>query len=299
MMKPARHPRGPLVSSIRRLLTALLAIAATASTGWTQPIAWDRLAEGLAVAVWTPPAFCSDVPPLLAIDIEPGRYRFSVHYFREAGLEEPLDISAWQVRTGHDLVFNAGLFRENFAYLGLLYGNGRSLGGKQHGTWLGLFVAEPIGTGQAPARIIDLSYESFDGQNPSYREVAQSLMLIDQAGTIRVRKSGKQAQQTIVAEQDNGHILLFKTTEPAALYDLGQCLHEAFPTIRRAMAMDGGASSDAALAPSFLSSASGNGNNSAWRPYFGDRAAAHIRLPAVIGISPREQKPAGQPKPTR
>ena len=74
-------------------------------------------------------------------------------------------------------------------------------------------------------------------------------MLFDETGKIRVRRTGKYAQQTLVAEQENGRILLFKTTQAAALHDLGACLRTVFPGLRRAMAMDGGSSSDLALAP--------------------------------------------------
>jgi uncharacterized protein YigE (DUF2233 family) len=254
------------------------------------PLPWDRLADGINIALWNPSA-CADVPPLVTVDIDPARYRFSVHHFRAEQLEEPLDILEWQTRTGHDLVFNAGLFRENYAYLGLLYGDGQSLGGKRHATWLGLFAAEPTTAGTAPATIMDLATESFDEQRPPYREAAQSLMLLDEHGKIRVRRSGKQAQQTIVGEEDNGHILLFKTTRPASLYDIGRCLQESFPHLRRAMAMDGGSSSDMAMAPA-LRRQTGHtmGELSGWMPFLSQASSGHIRLPAVIGISPRREK---------
>ncbi len=248
------------------------------------------MTDGLSVGLWTPASSCPDVPPLIAVDIDPVQYRFAVHYFRQIGLEEPPNILEWRARTGHDLVFNAGLFRENFAYLGLLFGNGRSLGGKRHRTWLGLFAAEPPEQGTAPARILDLARDSFDDQNPPYREVAQSLMLLDETGKIRVQRTGKQAQQTIVAEQANGHILVFKTTEPTALFEIGQCLHDNLQTVRRAMAMDGGSSSDLVLAPPLLSAKSPDHGTFAWAPFFRDRSASHIGLPAVIGVSRREAK---------
>jgi hypothetical protein len=224
---------------------------------------------------------------MIVVEIDPDRYRFAVHYYRDERLNEPLDIHEWRVKTGHDLVFNAGLFRENFAYLGLLYGKGQSLGGKRHATWLGLFAAEPTTSGNPAARILDLSIDSFDELQPPYREAAQSLMLLDQTGNIRVRRSGKQAQQTIVGEQENGHIVLFKTTQATALYDLGQCLHETFPTLRRTMAMDGGSSSDLALAPALHRGGVKAGENRAWMPFLNDATVGHIGLPAVIGISPR------------
>jgi len=256
---------------------------------WAQSLHWDRLADGLSIALWTPPSPCRDVPPLIAVDIDPDRYRFQVHYYRNDQLNEPLDIHEWQLRTGHDLVFNAGLFRENFSYLGLLYGNGQSFGGKQHGTWLGLFVAEPTVPGIAQARIFDLAVESFDEQRLPYREAAQSLMLLDQNGKIRVRRTGKQAQQTIVAEQDGGHILLFKTTEAAALYDIAHCLQQTLPTIRRAMAMDGGSSSDLALAGALRPTGGKAGGIPGLMPFLNDTNSGHIGLPAVIGISPRSR----------
>ena len=102
------------------------------------------------------------------------------------------------------MVFNAGLFRENFSYLGLLYGKGKPMGGKRHASWMGLLSPNPAG-GPSTAGILDLSIDSFDEQQPAYGEAAQSLMLLDRAGKVRVNQTGKIAQQTIVGELRNGH----------------------------------------------------------------------------------------------
>ena len=96
------------------------------------------------------------------------------------------------------MVFNAGLFRENFSYLGLLYGKGKPMGGKRHASWMGLFVAEPTAGGPSTAGILDLSIDSFDEQQPAYGEAAQSLMLLDRAGKVRVNQTGKIAQQPLL-----------------------------------------------------------------------------------------------------
>jgi len=264
-----------------------------------QSIVWDRLADGFAVALWTPHPSCPDVPPLLAFEIDPTRYRFAVHYYRDESLDVPPDIHEWQRRTGHDLVFNAGLFRENFAYLGLLYGNGRSLGGKRHATWQGLFVAESRTPGGVPARILDLATEDFDEQDLPYREAAQSLMLLDRNGKIRVRQTGKRAQQTIVAEQRSGSILLLKTTSAVTLYDLARCLRDQMPTLQRAMAMDGGSSSDVALAAALQRARKPPPGQPNWTVHLDDETTAHIGLPAVIGISPRQDTPAPSARPSQ
>ena len=252
-----------------------------------QSVVWDRLAEGLAIGVWDPSTRCQDVPPLVVSEIDPLRYQMSVHYFRNEPFGEPPDIHEWQRRTGHDLVFNAGLFRENFSYLGLLYAKGKPLGSKRHASWMGLFVAEPREVGASRAGILDLSVDPFDEERPPYGEAAQSLMLLDRTGKVRVKQSGKQAQQTIVAELQNGHMLIMKTTQVASLHAIGECLHEAYPQIRQAMAMDGGSSSDLSISPSLQRAVERTDGTHPWMTLLNTGPTGHIGLPAVIGISPR------------
>jgi len=261
------------------------------ATTTAQTLAGDQLGDGLSISVWDLHTQCPNVAPLVAVEIDPDRYRFTVHYYQQDGFSDPLDIRQWQERTGHDLVFNAGLFRENYAYLGLLYGNGLSLGSKRHATWMGLFVAEPAEDRSRRARVLDLTFDTFNERQPSYREVAQSLMLLDRAGNVRVRQTGKRAHQTLVAEQSNGHILVLKTTEVVSLYALGECLRDAFPSLRQVMAMDGGSSSDVAVSPSLRQATSKMAGSHSWIPLLEDSTITHDGLPAVIGISPRHDQP--------
>lgn len=287
-MKPFRGLDRFLAFRTIVLLGSLLFSSGESRPASAEFITWDRLAEGLSIGVWNPPPVCPGVSPLVVTEIDPNRYRFSVHYYRNEPVGEPPDIHEWQTRTGHDLVFNAGLFRENFAYLGLLYGQGKSLGGKRHTSWMGLFVAEPIASDRHAAGILDLALDSFDEQQPPYGEAAQSLMLLDRTGKVRVRPTGKQSQQTIVAEQEDGRILVLKTTEVTSLHAIGQCLHDAYPGVRQAMAMDGGSSSDLSISPALKqASESRAGSQHPWKSLLNDGTTGHIGLPAVIGISPR------------
>ncbi len=249
-----------------------------------EDLQWERLTEGLSVSIWKPGRDCQNVPPTLVADIDPLRYRFSVHFYGQEGLEEPLTIEQWQKRTGHHLVFNAGLFRENFSYLGLLYKDGRSLGSRRHATWQGLFVAEPTGQTSANARVLDLSTDPFDEQQLSYKEAAQALMLLDRNGHIRVRQTGKRAFQTLVGDTAAGHILVFKSLDPVALYEFADCVRDELPIVRQMMAMDGGSSSDLMIPPGLWK---GEHQHAGWKSLFAGTTALHIPLPAVIGISPR------------
>jgi uncharacterized protein YigE (DUF2233 family) len=275
---------------VRFLLGIIFVVFSSPSMTTAQILTGDQLGDGLSISVWDPRSQCPEVAPLVAVEIDPDRYRFTVHYYQQDGLSDPLDIRQWQERTGHDLVFNAGLFRENYAYLGLLYGNGHSLGSKRHAIWLGLFVAEPTEDRLRRARVLDLTFDTFDERQPPYREVAQSLMLLDRTGKVRVRQTGKRAHQTLVAEQVNGHLLVLKTTEMVSLHALGECLRDAFSSLRQVMAMDGGSSSDVAVSPSLRQATSKMAGFHTWIPLLEGSTTTHVGLPAVIGISPRREQ---------
>lgn len=250
-------------------------------------VSWERLTTGIQVTLWNPANACPHVPAMLILQVDPERFRFSIHYFRDEGLHAPLSITGWQQRTDAYVVFNAGLFREDYSYLGLLFKEGRSLGGKKHHSWQGLFAAEPTDNKLRKARVLDLAFEGFAEEMPSYREAAQSLMLLDRTGKLRVRDSGKRAYQTVVAEDSTGAILVMKTADVVSLHDLADCLHQQMPSIQQAMAMDGGSSSDIIAGPDLLQAAQDRSSQAGWRPLLEGSFGVHIGLPAVIGISPR------------
>jgi uncharacterized protein YigE (DUF2233 family) len=265
----------------------MVAVFALPSLSLAQDIAWERLSDGLLVSVWRPGEPCPTVPTMLVVDMDPERTRFSVHHYAQEGLAQPLTIKEWQTRTGHHVLFNGGLFRDDFTYLGLLYKDGRSLGSRRHALWQGLFVAEPSVSGVKKARLLDLASDRFDEEQPIYREAAQALMLLDRSGKIRVRESGKYAYQTIIAETGQGHIMIFKSLGAVPLYDIGRCLKDTLPTVRQAMAMDGGSSSDVRISESLWAKDVHTQEHASWKSLFEGSTGPHIPLPTVIGVSPR------------
>jgi len=75
-----------------------------------------------------------------------------------------------------------------------------------------------------------------------------------------------------------------------SLYAIGECLRDAFPSLRQVMAMDGGSSSDIAVSPSLRQTTSKLAGSRGWIPLLEDSITTHIGLPAVIGISPRRKQ---------
>ncbi|HET6675020.1 MAG TPA: phosphodiester glycosidase family protein [Nitrospiraceae bacterium] len=290
-MPPNRncHSRQRVVG--RAAIAVLFALCAvtglTARASAADPV-WDRMTSGIMATLWDPAA-CPGIPPLLMLQIDPERHRFSVHQFRDAGMTAPMTINEWQHHTGGYVLFNAGLFREDYSYLGLLLKDGRPLGSKRHHSWQGLFAAEPKDVSQRKAGVFDLAFDIFPDvhQHFPYREAAQSLMLLDRTGKPRVRPTGKRANQTIVAEDGEGKILIMKSVGPAPLYGLAECLRGALPNIRQAMAMDGGSSSDVIASPELLGAVPDPGRQQKWHAMLDGDAQHHIGLPAVIVVRPR------------
>ncbi len=279
---------------IRRWLMACgLVLALAALPAHAQDVRWDALLPGLDVTLWNPGERCyGEVSGLYVLRADPERIRFAVYHYRDEHLGEPLAAPAWLERTEASVIVNAGLFREDYSYLGLLLKDGRSLGSRRHATWRGLFVAEPTAAGLPKARVLDLMEDRFDEKRPAYTEAAQSLMLVDRSKKLRVRPSGKQAHQTIVAEDTAGHILIMKTTEEVGLRVLAECVRNAYPSLRLAMAMDGGSSSDVVMSKTLWPRRSVERDEipraPAWLPLIEGQRGGHDPLPAVIGLFPRQ-----------
>ena len=253
-------------------------------------IHWSTLGDGLSIGVWEPKEACQDeVVPAVLIKVDPMRWRFAAFYFRKEGLSEPPTIAEWQRRTGAAILFNAGQFLDDYTYMGLLFKDGQSIGGKRHRSWNGLFVAEPNVPGIKPAGILDLTLDNFSEDRPAYREVAQSLMLLDRQGKPRVRRSGKQAQQTILGELKDGTIVLLKTMGESALWNLAECIKAGLPEMRQALALDGGSSSDVLLSAEVLKTFKGVLDATQWSTTVDGSRQLHIPLPSVIGVFPRNK----------
>lgn len=273
------------------VLAGWTCLATDPAAAEAQEVQWEILSEGLAITLWEPGDRCEDeVPSSVILKVDPGRVRFATYHFRDEGLPEPPAIRDWQRRTGASVVVNSGLFLEDYSYLGILLKDGRSIGGKRHPTWQGLFVAEPVQPGLRKAGILDLSVDHFSSERPVYREAAQSLMLLDRKGKLRVRRSGRQAYQTVVGENGDGIILLIKTTAAVGLRELAECLRVGLPELRQAMALDGGSSSDLLLASDLLGKFRGEREPLPWQGFVDGSGQRHIPLPSVIGVFPRSEE---------
>ncbi len=246
-------------------------------------VQWRTLKPGLEFATIRGEPYCRRGSSAIAVlRVDPRRFRLRVRHYSTESEQKPLDVLEWQKRSGALAVFNAGQYYPDLSYMGLLVSDGHVISSRRHPAYQAALVAEPA-DGSAQARVLDLTDERIDPSQPGWREVAQSFMLFDRKGTLRVRKTDRIANRTIVGEDQHGRVIVATTEGGYKLWELAHLLRSSPLGMDHAMCMDGGAEAKLCVHAGRFSYAS-------FGPWNGeDRAAtgSDVPLPAVITVSAR------------
>src|SRR5207244_13156019 len=122
----------------------------------------------------------------------PARVRLKVHHYHTLPDGRPLPIAEWQRATGALAVFNAGQFYGDWKYMGLLVSGGQVISAAAHPGFRAALVAGPR-LAPRTVRVLDLDREPLRADSLPWNEVAQSFMLFDRDGAVRVRRSDRVA----------------------------------------------------------------------------------------------------------
>lgn len=206
------------------------------------------------------------------------------HHFRREGAEGPQTIEAWARQLDAPVVFTAGQFDESLNHLGWLKAQGDWVFKAHKSQWKALLVSGPV-QGEPWAGIIDLERANVSIAE-HYRNVVQSMMLVDDTQRVRVRDSQRTACRTVVAQDDAGRVLVLVTEGAVTLADLARWLPGSGLGIQRAMNLDGGVEAQIAIRTPELQLAF-YGQYGTGTTVF-DAGAGPIRypLPAVIAVRP-------------
>lgn len=245
---------------------------------------WRELAPGLEFGMLHGEPYCRRGSAAIAVlRMDPERVRLRVHHYTRNREKRPLDVVEWQRHTRALAVFNAGQFYPDFRYMGLLASGGHWVSRQAHPGYQALLVADPLRDEErASARIIDLSRESNAPDSLPWKEVAQSFMLFDTSGALRVRRSERIANRTVVGEDRNGRLLVMVTEGSYTLADIAHVLQKSRLHLRQAMSMDGGREAELVVTHGAFRYASFG----AWakEDEHPSAPAARVPLPAVVSV---------------
>jgi hypothetical protein len=275
----AMSRRAVIVWSILGVL-AVVTVGAVRGNGRPR---WRPIARGVEFATVRGDPYCrrgsSDIAVLR---LDPARVRLRVlHYTRQPD-RAPLPIVEWQRRTKALAVFNAGQYFPDLSYMGMLVSDGDAISPRINPRFKAALVAAPSGGGRR-ARVLDLDLDPIDARAPGWREIAQSFMLFDRTGLVRIRKSDLVANRTIVAEDHDGRILVIVSEGGYTLWDFARLLQHAPLELSHAMSMDGGYEAELCVhAGTFRYASFGQWKGDADEP---SAPGAKVPLPAVITVS--------------
>ncbi len=276
MNLPKRIPIGRLAA-----LLAVLVGGLVLARGPGTP-RFRSVARGIDFAIMRGDPFCRQGSSDIAVvRIDAAETRTRVRHFA-AVAKQPLDILEWQRKSEAVVVFNAGQYYPDLSYMGLLVSGGKPVSRRLHPTFKGALVAGPVAGGNG-AQVLDLDEHPIDAARPGWREVAQSFMLFDRKGVVRVKKSSQIAPRTVVGEDDEHRLVVIASEGSYTLNDFAVLLKSSPLHLTHAMSMDGGGEAQLVVrAGSFHYANFGH-----WTP---GRAEDELRsavapLPAVVTVS--------------
>jgi hypothetical protein len=243
---------------------------------------WREVAPGLEFATLRGEPYCRTGSAGIAVlRLDPERVQLHVHHYSQTGGRRPLDVVEWQHLTHSVAVFNAGQFYPDFRYMGLLASGGRWLSRSPHPGYQAALVADRHGPGEG-ARVLDLSAYPSHPESLAWNEVAQSFMLFDSTGALRVRKSDRIANRTVVAEDRRRRLVVLVSEGAYTLADFAWVLQHSPLQLSHAMSMDGGREAELVVARgSFRYASFGAWPENDTHP---GGVSARTPLPAVVSV---------------
>lgn len=255
-----------------------------------EPLSWQEISPGLELARFKAFRYIRlGNSELLVLRLDPSGYDLAPYSHLEGfGLQ---NIEAWAEQIPRAAaLFNSGQYYPDYRYIGLFLKDGANWGTSLHAQWKALLLSGgPIDRPACPpVRILDLEYNAFDPARTPYRFAVQSFMLLDHKGVSRVRQTDRIASRTVLAQDEQGRVLVILVPGGCTLYELSLLLKQSDLGIKTAMSLDGGLESQLYVRRHSESLAVyGAFVVNDRRQYY--NPGLKLPLPAVFAVVPREK----------
>jgi uncharacterized protein YigE (DUF2233 family) len=220
---------------------------------------------------------------LAVVKVDPALNAFRVYH------SSPKDILAWQQELKATVVFNGSFYKHDSSPCGLVVSDGKLIGPARNSQMRGMFVSEPKGVSPdlPRATILDLLAAPLNPRQLPWTQGVQSYpLLLDHKGAVRVLKSDKRANRTVIAADRNGNILVFNCpSRYFTLYEFANFLKNSKFDIDSALNLDGGTEAQMLIKTKDFEYFSPS-----WESSIGNLIdQERYRLPTVIGVFPRQE----------
>jgi uncharacterized protein YigE (DUF2233 family) len=220
---------------------------------------------------------------LAVVKVDPALNAFRVYH------SSPKNILAWQQELKATVVFNGSYYKHDASPCGLVISDGKLIGPTRNSQMRGMFVSEPKGVSPdlPRATILDLLAAPLNPRQLPWTQGVQSYpLLLDHKGAVRVLKSNKKANRTVIAADRNGNILVFNCPSRFfTLYDFANFLKNSKFDIDSALNLDGGTEAQMLIKTKDFEYFSPS-----WESSIGNLIdQERYQLPTVIGVFPRQE----------
>jgi uncharacterized protein YigE (DUF2233 family) len=206
---------------------------------------WELLQSGLERRVLN--LFNDDgrhVEQIYLLRLDPSFFQFDIAYDEKAK-----SLARWQTETNALVVVNGGYFRkENDTFIpnGLTIVNGQTIG-SSFGDYAGMFVVSHYGS-----ELRWLAQQPYNPNEPMFAALQSFPILVKPGGILGFpaeSEDNKRARRTVIAQDNNGRILLLVTSKAYfTLHQLSRYLTNSDLDVDIAINLDGGKSTGILLA---------------------------------------------------
>lgn len=235
---------------VKQAAARLAALADVLSATWPrlEKFEWQTAAPGLETAT----AYLRYGPrlgprQLYLARMEPDKYSFQPWHeadFKIDGFKDGVNIEGWsRLLPQAAVLINGGQYELDRSYIGLLRRDGTWLADERHGSWQGFLVSEPgpDAPPEAPrAAVLDLELKEPPLAPEQYRNVMQSLMLLDSRVRVRVKDSYYLASRAAIGQDRQGRLWFIMCPGAISLRDLALALKDPALDLVRVLCLDGG-----------------------------------------------------------
>ena len=215
--------------------------AATGAPGLSQLApAWSALEPGLELAVFAGPAPVHGDGKVWVVRVDPARFDLRL-VNASASDGRPRTVRAWAAGAGASVATNAGMFQtDGLTSVALMRTRLHENNPRRSARYKALLALDPLRSGLAPVRILDVACGEAESFTPLYGTLVQSIRMVSCDRKNVWAPDARRWSAAALGVDGAGRVLLVHARSPWPVHELVDALLALPIDLRRAMYLEGG-----------------------------------------------------------